>query len=47
MIETRINKLSKSEKIFKNSVHTYQNALNDSNFKLILKYSENKNPQTN
>ena len=36
----------KSEKIFKNSITIYQNALNDSNFKHKLKYSENKNPLT-
>ena len=40
MIEKKINRLSKSEKIFKNSVPTYQNALNDSNFKHMLIYSE-------
>jgi len=44
MIEKRINRLSKNEKIFKNSISTYQNALNDSNFKHKLKYSENNNP---
>ena len=44
MIEKRINRLSKSEKIFKNSVPIYQNALTDSNFKHKLKYSVNKNP---
>ena len=37
MIEKRINRLSKSEKIFKNSLPIYQNALNDSNFKHKLK----------
>ena len=46
MIEKRINRLYKNEKIFKNSISAYQNALNDSNFKHKLKYSENKNPQT-
>ena len=46
MIEKRINRFSKSEKIFKKFVPIYQNALNDSNFKHKLKYSENKNPQT-
>ena len=46
LIETRINRLSKSEKIFKNSVPTYQNALNDSNFKHTLKYSDNRILQT-
>merc|ERR1712096_235557 len=46
MIEKRINRLSKSENIFKNSVSTYQNSLNDSNVKHELKYSENNNPQT-
>ena len=46
MIQIRINRLSKNEKIFKNSVPTYQNALIDSNLKHMLKYSENKNPQT-
>ena len=44
MIEKRINRLSKNEKIFNNSISTYQSALNDSNFKHKLKYSENNNP---
>ena len=42
MIEKRIKRLSKSEKIFKNSVPIYQNALNDLNFKHKLKYSKIK-----
>ena len=33
------------KKIFKNYVPTFQNALNDSNFNFMLKYSENKNPK--
>ena len=31
--------------MLKNSVLTNKNALNDSNFKHMLKYSENKNPE--
>ena len=46
MIERRINKLSKNEQIFNNHVATYQNALNNANFKHKLKYTENLKTQT-
>ena len=46
MIERRINKLSKNEQIFNNHVATYQNALNNANFKHKLKYTENVKTQT-
>ena len=46
MIERRINRLSKNEQIFNNSVATYQNALKTNNFKHTLKYTENKKTQT-
>ena len=46
MIERRINKLSKNEQIFNNHVATYQNALNNANFKHKLRYTENVKTQT-
>ena len=45
IIEKRINKLSKSEKLFNESVANYQDALNNSNFKHKLKYTDNNNDQ--
>ena len=46
MIERRINKLSKNEQIFNNSITVYQKALDNANFKHKLKYTENKKTQT-
>ena len=46
MIERRINRLSKNEQIFNNSVTVYQKALDNANFKHKLKYTENKKTQT-
>ena len=43
MIQNRIIKLSKNEKIFNESVSIYQEALTKSNFKHKLKYTEDKN----
>ena len=43
MIEKRINTLSKNKEIFEESVANYQQALNNSNFNYILKFSEKCN----
>ena len=45
MIEKRLNRLSKNEEIFKNSITGYQNALINSNFKHKLKYSNDQDNQ--
>ena len=45
MIEKRLNSLSKSEEIFKESITEYQNALTNSNFKDKLKYSNQQHNQ--
>ena len=42
-IESRLSKLSSSEKIFKESTYPYQNALNKSGFKYQLTYQHNQN----
>ena len=42
MIERRINRLSKNEQMFNNSVAIYQNALDNANFKHIINYTEKK-----
>ena len=46
MIERRINRLSKNEQIFNNHVATYQNALDNANFKHKLKFTGNIKTQT-
>ena len=46
MIERRINRLSKNEQMFNNSVAIYQNALDNANFKHIINYTEKKKKQT-
>ena len=45
MIQKQINKLSKNEKIFNESVSIYQEVLTKSNFKHELEYKEDKNSQ--
>ena len=45
MIEKRLNRLSKSEQTFKESITGYQNGLTNSNFKHKLKYSNHRNNQ--
>lgn len=42
IIESRINKLLKSERVFNNSIATYRKALNNANFKNTLVCTENK-----
>ena len=42
----KIIRFSENEQIFNTSIATYQNSLNNANFKHTLKYTENKKTET-